>query len=173
MKAYPIISLLPCITLSRTCHAKHTMPSALTNEGCAFSKVNNISIHLYYHSQNEIQKKIEKAHINLFTCCLCKGINVDSAALFAFEEDQTCRRLYAITCDNLALADSHIGLIDIFDKENQGLFYSTPSDIPLQCMLFTDTAGGQSILKGELVRYQYVYLQAFPRRHREEDCRYI
>lgn len=107
LKAYPIIPLLPCITLSRTCHTKHTMPSALTNEGCAFSEVSNISIYLYYHSQNEIQKRIEEAHINLFTCCLCKGINVDSAAFLAFEEDQTCKRLYAITCDDPTLADSH------------------------------------------------------------------
>ncbi|KAK0431486.1 hypothetical protein EV421DRAFT_1743088 [Armillaria borealis] len=93
----------------------------------------------------------KEAHVDLFTHRLRKGINVDNAALLTSEEDQTRRRLYAIAHDDPVIADTHVGLVDVFDKENQGLFRSTPSNVPLQCTMFTDKAGGQSILEGEPV----------------------
>ncbi|KAK0435780.1 hypothetical protein EV421DRAFT_1740048 [Armillaria borealis] len=97
------------------------MPSATsTNQGCA-------------SSENKIQKKVENAYIDLFTHHLHKGIDVDNTALLASEEDQTHKRLYAIACNDPAITDTHIGLVDVFDKENQ------------------DTAKGQSIPKGEPV----------------------
>ncbi|KAK0441772.1 uncharacterized protein EV420DRAFT_1649883 [Desarmillaria tabescens] len=103
-----------------------------------------------YRSSSKIQKAKE-AHVDLFTHHLRNGLDVDDMALLASEEDQTRRRLYAIARNDPAIADAHVGLVDVFNEDNKGLFLSTLSDVSLQCTLFTDPAGGHFYPEGDPV----------------------
>ncbi len=72
-----------------------------------------------------------------FMHCFCLGMHLDDALLIALDVEHMHCRLFSIACDDPTIADPYVGLINIFDLSNDGLFIVKASHVPNPCKIFT------------------------------------
>ncbi|KAK0483117.1 hypothetical protein EDD18DRAFT_1362088 [Armillaria luteobubalina] len=60
---------------------------------------------------------------------LRSGMHIDDALLIALDIERTYRRMFAVARDDPAIADPYVGLVNVLDTRNQGLFIAQNSRI--------------------------------------------
>ncbi|KAK0220640.1 hypothetical protein IW262DRAFT_1297690 [Armillaria fumosa] len=64
-----------------------------------------------------------------FVWRLRSGMHIDDALLIALDIERTYRRMFAVARDDPAIADPYVGLVNVLDTRNQGLFTTQNSRI--------------------------------------------
>ncbi len=68
---------------------------------------------------------------------LRSGMHLDDALLIALDAERAHCRLFSVARDDPAIADPYVGLVNIFDPSNDGLFVAQASRVPNPCKIFT------------------------------------